>query len=112
MNDFLNSYNKQLEYNLENSMLTVTRKNWAVYNNSWSDPNVANTLRGVILKKTDYFNDPDEFFASVVLHLRQSGYDIPLNYSLISEYLSSDVPNRGDIDIKISNNEKKILKEK
>ena len=61
-------------------------------------------------KKNRYFNDPDEFFASVVLHLRQSGYDIPLNYSLISEYLSSDVPNRGDIDIKISNNEKKILR--
>ncbi len=110
MNAFLNSDNKPLEYNLENSMLTVTRKNWAVYNNSWSDPNVANTLRGVILKKTDYFDDPDEFFASVVLHLRQSGYDIPLNYSLISEYLSSDVPHRGDIDIKISNNEKKILR--
>ena len=67
-------------------------------------------LKVVGSSKTDYFNDPDEFFASVVLHLRQSGYDIPLNYSLISEYLSSDVPNRGDIDIKISNNEKKILK--
>ncbi len=110
MNTFLNSDNKPLKYTLENSILTVTRKNWVVYNNSWSDPNVANTLRGVILKKTDYFENPDEFFASIVLHLRQSGYDIPLNYSLISEYLSSNQPNKGDLDIDISNHEKKILR--
>ena len=62
------------------------------------------------IKKADYFENPDEFFGSIILHLRQSGYDIPLNYSLISEYLSSDVPNKSYIDIDISNNEKKILK--
>ena len=110
MNAFLNSDNEPLIYNFENSMLTVTRKNWAIFNNSWSDPNVANTLRGVILKKTDYFENPDEFFASIILHLRQSGYDIPLNYSLISEYLSLNVPKSGNIDIEISNHEKKALK--
>ena len=110
MNTFLNSDNKPLKYTLENSILTVTRKNWVVYNNSWSDPNVANTLRGVILKKTDYFENPDEFFASIVLHLRQSGYDIPLNYSVISEYLASNIPYKDDVDIDISNHEKKILR--
>ncbi len=110
MNTFLNSDDEPLKYNFENSILTVTRKNWAVFNNSWSDPNVANTLRGVILKKTDYFENPDEFFASIVLHLRQSGYDIPLNYSLISEYLSLNPPEKSNIDIEISNHEKKALK--
>ena len=110
MHTFLNSDNEPLKYTFGDSELAVTRKNWAIYNNSWSDPNVANTLKGVIIKKTDYFENPDEFFASIILHLRQSGYDIPLNYSLISEYLSSDVPNKSYIDIDISNNEKKILK--
>ena len=110
MNTFLNSDNEPLRYTFDNSVLAVTRKNWAVYNNSWSDPNVANTLKGAILKKTDYLENPDEFFASIVLHLRQSGYDIPLNYSLISEYSSLNISNKGDIDIDISNHEKKILK--
>ena len=110
MNTFLNSDNKPLKYTFDNSMLAVTRKNWAVYNNSWSDPNVANTLRGVILKKTDYFENPDEFFGSIVLHLRQSGYDIPLNYSFISEYISENVPENIDMEIDISNHEKKALK--
>ena len=110
MNTFLNSDNKPLKYTFDNSNLTVTRKNWVVYNNSWSDPNVANTLRGVILKKTDYFENPDEFFASIVLHLRQSGYDIPLNYSLITDYLSLNQPNKGNLDTDISNHEKKILR--
>ena len=110
MHTFLNSDNEPLKYTFDDSELAVTRKNWAIYNNSWSDPNVANTLKGVTIKKTDYFENPDEFFGSIILHLRQSGYDIPLNYSLISEYLTSDVPNKSYLDIDISNNEKKILK--
>ncbi len=110
MNTFLNSDNKPLQYTFDNTILAVTRKNWAVYNNSWSDPNVANTLRGVILKKTDYFENPDEFFGSIVLHLRQSGYDIPLNYSFISEYISENVPENIDMEIDISNHEKKAIK--
>ena len=99
----MNSDNKPLKYTFDNSILEVTRKNWAVYNNSWSDPNVVNTLRGAIIKKTDYHENSDEFFASIVLHLRQSGYDIPLNYSVISEYLSSNVPYKDEVDIYISN---------
>ena len=110
MNTFLNSDNEPLKYVFDNSILKVTRKNWAIYNNSWSDPNVTNTLRGVILKKTDYFEGPDEFFASIVLHLRQVGYDIPLNYSLISEYISINAPKKSDVEIDISNHEKKALK--
>ena len=110
MNTFLNSDNEPLKYVFDNSILKVTRKNWAIYNNSWSDPNVTNTLRGVILKKTDYFESPDEFFASIVLHLRQVGYDIPLNYSLISEYISINAPKKSDVEIDISNHEKKALK--
>ena len=110
MNTFLNSDNEPLKYVFDNSILKVTRKNWAIYNNSWSDPNVTNTLRGVILKKTDYFEEPDEFFASIVLHLRQVGYDIPLNYSLISEYISINAPKKSDVEIDISNHEKKALK--
>ena len=110
LNEFLNSDNEPLKYTVDKSMLTVTRKNWSVYNNSWSDPNVINTLRGAILKKTDYFENPDEFFASIVLHLRQSGYDIPINYSFIAEYLSLNVPNNTDIDVDISNREKKALR--
>ncbi len=110
MNTFLNSDNKPLKYTFDDSMLAVTRKNWAVYNNSWSDPNVANTLKGVILKKTEYFENPDEFFGSIVLHLRQSGFDVPLNYSFISEYISENVPENIDMEIDISNHEKKALK--
>lgn len=110
MNIFLNSDNEPLKYTYDSSTLTVTRKNWAVYNNSWSDPNVANTLRGAILKKTEYYENPEEFFGSVVLHLRQSGFDIPLNYSFISEYISANVPDKSDEIIDISNHEKKALK--
>ena len=110
LNEFLNLDNKPLTYNYENLNMMVTRKDWSTYNSSWSDPNVTNTLRGAFLKKEEYLESPDEFFASIILHLRQSGYDIPLNYSLIAEYVSNKVNLQEHEDINISNHEKKSLK--
>ena len=62
------------------------------------------------MKKTDYFESPDEFFGSIVLHLRQVGFDIPLNYSFISDYISTNVPEKSNMELDISNQEKKSLK--
>lgn len=110
LNEFLNLDNKPITYNYENLNMMVTRKDWNTYNSSWSDPNVTNTLRGVFLKKEEYLESPDEFFASIIMHLRQSGYDIPLNYSLIAEYVSNKVNLQEHENIHISNHEKKFLK--
>ena len=38
MHTFLNSDNEPLKYTFGDSELAVTRKNWAIYNNSWSGP--------------------------------------------------------------------------
>ena len=87
MNEFLNLDDKPLSLIQENKELKITRKGWGIYTNSWSDPNVANTLKGSILNRTLQRN-PEEFFV-VVLHLRQSGYEVALNYSVISDYITT-----------------------
>ena len=78
----------------ENKELKITRKGWGIYTNSWSDPNVANTLKGSILKKNTEEN-PEEFLV-VYTHLRQSGYEIALNYSVISDYISTMTTNNNE----------------
>ena len=110
MNEFLNLDDKPLSLFQENKELKIIRKGWGVYTNSWSDPNVADTLKGSILKKEDYEENPEEFFGSVILHLRQSGYEIALNYSVISDYISTITTKNNVQDVNISNHEKKTLR--
>ena len=110
INLFLNSDNQPIKYTSQNTNLMVTRKDWGTHTNSWSDPNVANTLRGSILKKEEYIDNTDEFYASIILHLRQSGFEIPLDYSLISDFISINPSQEMNENLDISNHEKKALK--
>ena len=110
INEFLNSDDIPLINNFKNVELSVIRKGWGVFTNSWSDPNVVNSLKGAILKKEEFYDNPEEFFASIILHLRQSNFDIPLDYSLINEYVSKIKTNIEPQAINISNREKKALK--
>ncbi len=110
INEFLNSDNIPLVNTFKNVEFSVTRKGWGIFTNSWSDPNVINTLKGTILKIEDLHDNPDEFFASIILHLRQSNFDIPLDYSLIDEYVLNFLSVNKHQTIEISNREKKALK--
>ena len=111
MNEFLNLDDKPLFAEQGQLKMAITRKDWGTFNNSWLDPNVLNTLRGIVLKKEDYYENPEEFFTSVILHLKQSGYNIPINYNFISEYIKNLKLETPSIeDGKVSNKEKKLLK--
>ena len=110
INLFLNSDNQPIKYTSQNTNLMVTRKDWGTHTGSWSDPNVANTLRGSILKKEEHSDNTDEFYASIILHLRQSGFEIPLDYSLISDFISLNPSEEMNENIDISNHEKKALR--
>ncbi len=110
INEFLNSDDTPLINSFNNVELCVTRKGWGVFTNSWSDPNVVNSLRGAILKKEELYDNPEEFYASVILHLRQSNCDVPLDYSIINEYVSKILIVDKPQSFKISNREKKALK--
>ena len=106
----LDSRNEIYEY--ENTQLEIVKKDWATYNNSWTDPNVLSSLKGSIVKKEDFLLNPTETYASLILHLRQSGHDIPLKYDVIEKYIEinkSDLPSEKLEADSISNNEKKFI---
>ena len=67
-------------------------------------------MRGSILKKEENIYNTDEFYASIILHLRQSGFEIPLDYSLISDFISINPSQEMNENLDISNHEKKALK--
>lgn len=111
MNEFLNLDNLPLMIKKDELEFSIPRKSWQIFHNSWSDPNVVNTLRGAILKKEVLNTDPGEFFASIILHLRQSNFLIPLDYKLIDNYVSnfSDTFSESEFSNTLSNKEKKLL---
>lgn len=111
MNEFLNLDNKPFIEKKDGIEISIPRKSWQIFHNSWSDPNVLNTLRGAIIKKESLYSDPEEFFTSVILHLRQSNYEIPLKYNLIDQYISNNLKilENDYQSSNLSNKEKKMI---
>lgn len=111
MNEFLNLDTLPLVAKKNKMEFSMPRKSWGVFHNSWSDPNVLNTLRGAIIKKETLYDDPVDFYASVILHLRQSNYLIPVDYKIIDEYVSlaSASTNMNLLADSISNKERKMI---
>ena len=111
MNELLNLDTLPLLAKRDKIEISIPRKSWGIYHNSWVDPNVLNTLRGAIIKKETLHDDPSEFYASIILHLRQSNYLIPLNYNVIDEYVSatSASTKKSLVSDYISNKEKKMI---
>jgi len=101
--------NKYILYDGVN--LEIVQKGWNIYSKSWNDPDVVNTMRGSLFYKDDFSDNPLETYTNVVLHLRQSGVDVPLNYNTINSYIESMLPNSSDDhEVNLSNHEKKFIR--
>lgn len=93
----------------ENVDVEVTKKDWSTHTNSWSDPNVINSFKGMIINKEDLIKKSNEIFSSIILHMRQSGLDIQLDYKIIDSYCSQIRIDDSHLIGEISNNEKKFI---
>ena len=98
----------QSTYNLVEN----TTKSWATNVLSWTNQNVMNTFRGLIIKYENLMEDPVQSFAEVISHLIQSGMEIDVDYDLIEIYINEHKEKfSGDLEFSedISNQEKKKL---
>ena len=103
-------------FNLDNKPLMdeklnieVTRKSWPIHTSSWTDPNVMNALKGLVLNKRLLLQKDLETYASIILHLKQANIKIKLQYDLIQQYLDeNNFINQSNI-LDLSNNEKKFI---
>ena len=107
---------QNIMFNLDNKPLMdekfnieVTRKSWPIHTSSWTDPNVMNALKGLVLNKRLLLQKDLETYASIILHLKQANIKINLQYDLIQQYLDeNNFINQSNIP-DLSNNEKKFI---
>lgn len=105
----LDGTNKYISH--KNINLEIIQKGWVVHTKSWRDANVVNSMRGELFYKENFFINPLEAYTGVVLHLRQSGVAIPINYNIIEDYINTMNPKPPcDYEKNISNNEKKFIR--
>lgn len=107
---------QNIMFNLDNkplmdkkSNMEVTRKSWPIHTSSWTDPNVVNSLKGLVLNKKLLLQKDLETFASIILHLKQANIQINLQYDLIQQYLDENSFVNQSNTTDLSNNEKKFI---
>lgn len=106
--EMFNLDSRPILFDKEKHKIEIHKKGWSTYTASWNDPNVVNSLKGLTIKKEDFYDEPVETYAEILLHLKQNNFNISINYELISEYVKS-IPREEKIVKNLSNNEKKFI---
>ncbi len=110
LNEMFNFENKLIsnQNNIINHHVFENRQSWGVHAQSWLDPNVINTYRGLIINYDEFRNNPEEILTNVLFHLNQAGINVDVNYDLINDFVKNNVVSQEPVP-DISNKEKKML---
>ncbi len=85
-------------------------QSWSTNNSSWSNINVVNTFRGLVVNYQSLQNNTSDTLFQVLSHLIQSGLKISLDYDFVENYVANNsFPETTNEEINISNNERKLL---
>ena len=92
LNLFLNSdgqYQKEVDED-KKYYIEIPKKNWGTHLTSWADPTVKNDFNGLLLSYEDIFHDPLDFFASIIIHFKEKGLSISVDYELIKKFIDTN----------------------
>ena len=106
--NFQNSLVSSQDYDCDYEV-SENRQSWNIYSNSWRDPNVISTFRGLLIPFQDFQNKPHEILTKALFHLIQAGIKVEMNYDLIDQYILNYKFEDEYFMDDISNKEKKIL---
>lgn len=108
-NIFLNLDSHSLKTFISDVEIELVQKGWHTHLQSWTDPNVINSLSGKIILKKNLIDDTFDTLSAIVLHWIQSGLNIKLDYNLIQKFVETyPFPSDNSI-IELSQKEKKFL---
>lgn len=85
------------------------QSDWATNVSSWTNENVINTFRGLIIKNEDLIHDPYDTLVSIAFHLKESGFNINLDYKKIENFLEKNNFLNESYNSEISSGSKKRL---
>lgn len=106
---FLNLDEKVQSDTYDNVKIEINKKGWHSHFQSWTDPNVMNSLSGKIILKKELENNPFDTLSSVILHLIQNGYQVKIDYDKIQKFIDQNPISYNPIDLNLSQKEKKFL---
>ena len=111
LNELFNFQNTSNPQHITNSKYQVVenRQSWNIHTNSWIDPNVQSTYRGLIIPYQDFFKDTQATFIKVIFHLTQAGIKFEVNYNLIDRFIEENPPQDLKSFPDLSKKEKKLL---
>jgi len=90
-------------------IINENRQSWNIYTNSWNDPNVLNTFRGLAMSQDEFIQAPYDTLTKILFHLIQAGIKIEMNYDLIDQFIQANPFEVEAFDDELSNKEKKTL---
>ena len=106
--NFQNTLVSSQDFNCDYEV-SENRQSWNIYSNSWRDPNVISTFRGLLIPVQDFQDKPREILTKALFHLIQAGIKVEMNYDLIDQYILNYKFEDEHFTNEISNKEKKIL---
>jgi len=106
--NFQNNLVSSQDFNCDYKV-SENRQSWNIYSNSWRDPNVISTFRGLLIPYRDIIEKPNETLTKALFHLIQAGVKVEMNYDLIDQYILNNKVEEENFTDDISNKEKKIL---
>lgn len=92
-----------------NILIEEMQSDWGTNVSSWTNENVVNTFRGLIIKYEDLINDPYDIFASIIFHLNEAGLNIKLDYKKIENFIQNYQLEKQNYINDISSSSKKRL---
>lgn len=102
--------NSKKYYSEQDRLIEENIQSWSVNNHSWSNINVINTFRGLVIKYESLENNTFDTLTQVVSHLIQSGLNLKLDYGFIENYTENNpFPIHNYENFDISKQEKKLL---
>ena len=82
---------------------------WSTNVSSWTNENVVNTFRGLVIKYEDLINDTYDNLAGIIFHLNEAGLNIKLDYQKIQYFIDNNKPLNQTHETEISSSSKKRL---
>ena len=89
-------------------LIDENRQSWPINVKSWVDENVISAYRGKVIRYEDLRESKYDMLIEILFHLKQSGLDIDLNYSLVNDYIETHVFDE-DYDNNLSRQETKMI---
>ncbi len=96
--------------NIINHNVLENRQSWDIHAQSWLDPNVLSTYRGLTIGNEEFSLKPEEILTKVIFHLIQAGLEIEVDYGAIDEFVNDNKFISKDISSTTSKKEKKLLR--